>query len=59
MIQDVLDIAAENELNLDFTDDSIKEVEKYLAALHQHYISTRNDEGLPFKYKILVIENTD
>lgn len=46
MIKYALEIGQIFELNLDFTDDSIKNVEKILSEIHDEYVSTKNDEGL-------------
>ncbi len=46
MVKYALEIGQIFELNLDFTDNSIKDVEKILAEIHNEYIMTKNDEGL-------------
>ena len=46
MVKYALEVGQIFELNLDFTDNSIKNVEKILSEIHTEYINTQNDEGL-------------
>lgn len=44
-LEQTLELAKENGINLDFSDQSIKDVEKLLAECHREYKKTKNDEG--------------
>jgi hypothetical protein len=46
MIDYALEIGEIFETKLDFTDESIKKVEKILSEIHKEYKQTKNDEGL-------------
>ena len=46
LINHAIKIGKEYDINLDFSDESIKNVEKILADLHTEYQKTKNDEGL-------------
>jgi hypothetical protein len=44
-VTQTLELAKENGVTLDFSDDSIKEVEKLLAECHREYKKAKSDEG--------------
>ena len=44
-VSQVLTLAKENGVTLDFSDDSINEVEKILADCHQEYKKLKSEEG--------------
>ncbi|MEL0457612.1 hypothetical protein WJN01_15355 [Flavobacteriaceae bacterium SZ-1-7] len=46
LINHAIEVGKEYDINLDFSDDSIKNVEKILSDLHSEYKKTKNDEGL-------------
>ncbi len=45
-VKQALELAKENGLKFDFSDESIKQVEKLLGQLHKEYKKTREEEGL-------------
>jgi hypothetical protein len=45
-VQQALELAEENGLKFDFSDESIKEVEKVLDEIHKEYKKTGEEEGL-------------
>lgn len=46
MIDYALEVGKIFEMELDFSDESIKKVEKILSEIHEEYKRTKNDEGL-------------
>jgi len=44
--KDAIKIAKSNEVDLDFSDESIKKVEKMLGELHREYKKTKDETGL-------------